>query len=688
MKDKLLKDWKIIGRFTDGEFSVVYKVVRDDGVVCAIKEICLPRSNDDVELLIKNNVVSSPEEAMNYFMKSIQNEVIILKKFNGSPNFLQIYDFTQSKSENNLASTFYIRMEYAENIKTYFKNNGVSEEDVLKLGIDICSALESLSKYNVTHNDIKPGNIFIDSSGNYKLGDFGNAKNLGEKNVVVFGTPNYISPEIYNKTGTLFSSDLYSLGLVMYKLLSGELPFIDENTTESKALKKRLDGNNIPIINGVTKELMNIILKACSFDSNERYSNATLMKKELLALKNLNKKKRSINFISSNFDNTISIYDNDLLNSQKYNVNINYGKNKAIHKVEKKELLKKIIMGVVLLVLLLSGVQFYRLNRSCGEGKINQFGKCVKGYYYCDTDYVLKNDKCQKTIESVDAKVTYTCKSGYTLNGDMCINNDVREPKPTLKCAVDGYTLNTNTNKCEMTISGDASPQLNCSGNDCLIDSIKTYSCSDSSYKLNGTKCSKESKTTTPAQAVYSCGDDGTLSGNICNYVKDAETSSGVGWWWGSTPTCSKGQYNYYDKKCHYSESAIVTYKCNNGTYDGGTNCIISNSSIVDAKVTYSCNKGYTLVLDSNMCAKTTNVTKYVCPDNAVLRGSKCYTTTTMDAVNFFECDDGFVLAGTSCIKNEEVKAVKKYTCSKVYTLNGDKCEKYSIKNAKAHYDK
>lgn len=687
MEDRLLNEWKVISKSTDGEFSVVYKVVRDDGFVCAIKEMNLPRPQEDMEVLIRAGKVSSYDEATNYFAKSIQDELDLMKKFNGNPNIINFYEFTQVTAPDGTSAKYYIRMEYVEDIKSHFKNHGVSQLDVVKLGIDICSALELFAHNSMTHNDVKPGNIFIDNNGKYKLGDFGIACSVGSSDLVTFGTLNYVSPEVIKKEQTSLSTDLYSLGLVMYKLLCGDLPFVGGATTESKAIEKRLSGEMIPAIEGVNRNLMDIILKACSYNPNNRYVTPTEMKNQLLQLNGISDRKQAISFASSVIESTISIYDKDLLNSQSIDVSVAAKKERILNKIPKHILIRRGVFAVVIFITLIGFLQVYRLNRSCGVGEINKAGKCVSGYYYCDDGYVLKNDKCQKTIESTDAKVSYTCKDGYTLNGDICINNDIREPKPTLRCVVDGYTLNTKTSKCEMVVSGDASAQLNCSGNECLVDSMKNYSCSDSSYKLSGTKCTKTTTTTKAATPVYSCASGGELSGTICNYTTDA-TSTGTGWWgWGGTPTCSQGQYSYYDQKCHYSENASVSYTCSSGKYDGRTSCVITNNLEVAANVSYSCNKGYTLVLDSNMCAKTSNVTKYVCPDNAVLKGKKCYTTITMEPTSLFECDEGFILNGTACVKNEEVKAVKKYTCSKVYTLNGGKCEKYSITSAKAHYN-
>lgn len=688
MEERLLNDWKIISRSNDSGFSVVYKVARDDGVICAIKEMSLPRSEKDMDALISAGIVSSYEEATNFFATAIQDELNLMKKFNGSPNILNFFGFAQKPSEDQTSVKYYLRMEYAEDIKSYFIKNDVSQKDVAKLAIDICTALEVISNNNITHNDIKPANIFIDNNGNFKLGDFGIASTVGNNNFVPFGTLNYLSPEVCSRKQTLFSSDLYSLGLVMYKLLAGELPFVSEDVSESKALEMRLSGKEIPAIDGVNKQLMEIVTKACSYNPQERFNNASQMKQALLALTNLSDKKHKVNFTSTIIENTISIYDNELLLNQNVNINVKSVKEARLKNISTKGLIKRAIYIVVFIALLLGGGFVYSLNRTCPTGKVNKLGSCVKGHYYCDTGYILTGDKCRKTEETIDAKVQYTCKDGYTRNGELCINNEVREPKPYSKCAVDGYNLNNNTNKCEMTVSADASPVLNCTGNECLTESQKSYSCADSSYKLNGTKCTKSTSSTVAAKSNYSCAAGGTLAGNICNYTAEPTTSGGGYWWWGGgQPTCEKGQYSYMDRKCHYSEGASLTYSCDEGILSG-TNCIISKEVKVDAKVSYSCPKGYALVLDSNMCGKASNVTKYVCPDNAVLKGTKCYTTTTMDATTMYKCDEGFTLAGAQCVKNEEVKAVKKYTCSKVYTLNGDKCEKYSEKQAKVQYDK
>ena len=317
MDNKLLNEWKIVNRCNDGDFSVVYKATNNNGDICAIKEMNLPRTQDDMEILINAGIVSSLEEAATFFAQAVKNELDLMRKFKGNVNILELYDFAQEIDENRTNAKYYIRMEYAEDIKSYFERNGVSQKDVVKLGIDICTALELFYNHNITHNDIKPGNIFIDQAGNYKIGDFGIATKLGGNNFVPFGTLNYISPEVYNRKGSSNNSDLYSLGLVMYKLLSGELPFVSDNTTQRKAIEMRMSGIGIPTIDGVDYQLMNIITKACDIDSTNRYANVIEMKNELMALTDLDDKKKNIVFSAAASEATVSIYDNELLKNQK-----------------------------------------------------------------------------------------------------------------------------------------------------------------------------------------------------------------------------------------------------------------------------------------------------------------------------------------------------------------------------------
>ena len=694
MEERLLNDWKVLDKNDDGGFSTIYKVARDDGFICAIKKLSLPLPQDKVNVLVKNGLTSI-NDINNYVVSSFQREIEIMKRFNGNPNIVNLYDVSQ-ESKDSSSIDYFIRMEYAEDLKSYFSRNAISHDDVVKMAIDVCLALELLSKNNIAHCDIKPNNIFI-CDGRYKLGDFGSAIVLGSNNnTSVFGTVNYMAPEVYRKENISFATDLYSLGLVMYTLLKGDLPFVAKNTSLDDAFNIRMNGTSIPEIEGVNRDLMAIINKACAFNPNNRYTSAAEMRQDLLNLKGVSIKKNAISFVSNAVESTISIYDSILLSSQDSSNIIKEvkGFSKFKKKFFKLRYLKRVIgVAVVILVVSLFGKNYF-LNKSCAAGYINRNGKCVKGYYYCTSGYTLNSkNQCQKTIESKDATVVYTCKTGYVLSGDFCVNKEAKDVEFTYQCA-DGFTLNGT--KCERVESADAIVTYSCptgyvaSGSQCVtvtnVAATKNYTCSDSTYTLSGTSCTKTITKTSAASSKLTCDGDATLNGTVCETVTDPTYSSLM--WWMATPTCETGTYNYSDGKCHSTVTAKTVYYCTVGDLDSSGKCKYTTTDTQAAVIGYTCPSGYTAV--GSQCAKTTGISgtvKYTCGDSATLKGSKCYTTISTDAVGVYACPDGYVASGANCYQDEFLKAVKKYSCSKVYTLNGGKCEKYETVSAKAHYE-
>lgn len=687
MINKVIRGWTIENEIGEGSLGIVYKAVNNTGNVSAIKHISLPRDYKEVESLIKNGIIKNHFEADNYFASVIRKEIETMKKFSGNQFIVNFCDIYQENRLDGSGIDFYIRMEYAEDITVHFKNKKIDTNDVIKIGINICSALELCSSINISHNDIKPNNIFIGNDGNYKLGDFSAMTNIGDENIPKFGTFNYIAPEVYNGKNTTEATDLYSLGLVMYKLLNGDLPFESKDNDEKKAFNIRMTGKKLPIIKGVDKKLMDILIKACSFKSDDRYRSATEMKKALETL-SFSPSNKKIDFIVNEYEDTLGIYEiNELSQIIDDKVSL-FSKIRSIFG-DRNKLGKLVVMSIFCGFMLFLGVN-YVFSRDCDKGFVNRNGMCVKGHYYCDDGYTLNDDnKCQKTLESVDAKLTYICKNGYVLNGDVCVSQDVRQPQQVYKC-VDGYTLNGK--KCEREESTAAAKIYSCpsgyvsAGDKCVtvanVAATKSgYTCDDSSYVLSGTICKKTTTRTTKATVSYSCDSGGTLNGTVCKYSTSPS-------WYSWMPNCTQGTYNRLTNLCEYTKDAKIIYKCSQGTSDGKGNCIISSTTTKDAIVKYSCPSGYTSV--GNQCAKATDISaniKYVCSNGAKLRGTKCYTTISTDAVSMLDCGEGYVFNATGCYRDDFPSAVKKYTCSRVYTLNGDKCEKYEIVSAKAHYD-
>ena len=208
------------------------------------------------------------------------------------PNIVSIYDVG---SEDNL---YYIVMELIRG-KT-LKEIIVEERGPLpwkwsvNVAIQIASALEMAHKNNIIHRDIKPHNIIITEDGIAKVTDFGIAKAVSNSTITAFGTTigsvHYFSPEHARGGYTDAKSDLYSLGVVMYEMVTGRVPF-DADTPVSVALKHMQEEPEEPIeLNPNLPSAVNrIIMKALKKDTTLRYQSATDMLADLRqALKNPN----------------------------------------------------------------------------------------------------------------------------------------------------------------------------------------------------------------------------------------------------------------------------------------------------------------------------------------------------------------------------------------------------------------
>ena len=204
------------------------------------------------------------------------------------PNIVSIYDVG---IENNV---YYIVMELIQGktLKQIIDEDGVLPwKWSINIASQIASALEIAHKNNIVHRDIKPHNIIITEDGVAKVTDFGIAKAVSNSTITAFGTTigsvHYFSPEHARGGFTDAKSDLYSLGVVMYEMLTGRVPF-DADTPVSIALKHMQEKPIEPIkLNPAIPYSVNkIIMKAMEKDLNLRYQSATEMLKDLnMALK-------------------------------------------------------------------------------------------------------------------------------------------------------------------------------------------------------------------------------------------------------------------------------------------------------------------------------------------------------------------------------------------------------------------
>ena len=218
-----------------------------------------------------------------------------MQSLKGIQNIVGVEDFRVLEKVGEIGWDIYIRMELLTPFNTYVNDKKLSEADVIKLGIDICTALEICSKRNIIHRDIKPENIFVNDYGFYKLGDFGIARKM-ENMTGGFsqkGTFNYMAPEVAVSTNYDSRVDIYSLGIVLYRLMNrNRLPFLDSdkqllNPNDRRvAVERRMNGEKLPAPCEASPAMRNLILRACAYDPNQRFTTASEMKKALEAIEN------------------------------------------------------------------------------------------------------------------------------------------------------------------------------------------------------------------------------------------------------------------------------------------------------------------------------------------------------------------------------------------------------------------
>ena len=294
--------WNIEQLLGSGTFGDVYKAKRIDSgreYLSAIKHISIPPRSTNIQALRADGIVTDEASAMHYcdgLLGTLVKEIDICYELKGYTNFVSYEDHLIVPRQGDIGYDVFIRMELLTSLQDYIDSNGITVGGITKLCEDMCTAISVLEQKRIIHRDIKPANIFVSSTGDFKLGDFGVARHMeGLGSMSVKGTYNYMAPEIL-KGGTVSSnSDLYSLGLVLYRLLnSNRAPFLPPPPAQisyeedQSALDRRLSGEplNPPTKAELSLPLTNVIMRACEYEPSRRFQSANEMKQALQDFRN------------------------------------------------------------------------------------------------------------------------------------------------------------------------------------------------------------------------------------------------------------------------------------------------------------------------------------------------------------------------------------------------------------------
>ena len=284
--------WEITEQLGSGSEGQMYRIRREDSLkheyFSALKAVTIPQNGEeDIKSLMAGG--ASREEVEAYyegFINKATSEFDLMAKLKGNSHIVSYEDHEIFRHTDDFGWDILIRMEELTPLVDYSLEHPLSTEDVARLGADILKGLVFLRQYGIVHRDIKPENIFVAPSGDFKLGDFGIARIIEETKTSLSrkGTYSYMAPEVYRGEAYGASVDVYALGLVMYKYLNdGRLPFMPRHPEPLKygdredAFIKRVSDPNVPEPRNGTEELKRIVLKACAFRREERYSDAAEM---------------------------------------------------------------------------------------------------------------------------------------------------------------------------------------------------------------------------------------------------------------------------------------------------------------------------------------------------------------------------------------------------------------------------
>lgn len=285
------REWSCTRWIGSGTFGTVVEIrKKKGGEVSALKVIPIPLTENELrekQQELGDDPAILKLEFQDQINKVREKEIGVLEKCRGQQNIVQIYESDVVPNPTNpVCSYILIRMELLFKIEDYLR--GKTQRDVLKMFRDIAQALDFLESRRMLHRDIKRANIMISQSGDCKLTDFGEARDILTKNAASTkaGTPYFMAPEVWFGQRYDSRADIYSLAMTVYNCLyQFRYPFQQLGTqsqiSANDANQQRLAGYRIPPIPNVDDRLNQILLKCLEYEPSDRYPSARALLEDI-----------------------------------------------------------------------------------------------------------------------------------------------------------------------------------------------------------------------------------------------------------------------------------------------------------------------------------------------------------------------------------------------------------------------
>lgn len=266
---------KYIGKILDDRYEII-ELIGSGGMANVYKALCHRLNRYDAVKIMRDETAANTELRRRFRAES--QAVAMLSH----PNIVSVYDVSHSDDVE------YIVMELIDGItlKQYLQKKSVLDpSEVLDFTIQTAKALEHAHSKGIIHRDIKPQNIMLLKDGMIKVADFGIASlenTIEENNGETVGSVHYIAPEQARGEAPDARSDIYSLGIVMYEMLTGKLPYVGNSDVEVAVKHMNTDPvTPRDIVPSIPEELERICLKAMNSNIDERYQTASEMLADL-----------------------------------------------------------------------------------------------------------------------------------------------------------------------------------------------------------------------------------------------------------------------------------------------------------------------------------------------------------------------------------------------------------------------